>query len=147
MRYTREELIAQLQDIAEQLGGTPTTTDLTIEHLSNHFEKDKPASPGTFSERFGSYADACLEAGLQPNRPGGFYKKTELIRGLQNLSKRKGRTPTVDEVNDSNLTASYKTYINHFGSYRDACEEAGLKPRDYRGRRFIKRRGSSGRIW
>lgn len=51
----------------------------------------------------------------------------ELLESLRELADDLGRTPTQREVNEHGQYGS-STYYRHFGSYRDACREAGLSP-------------------
>ena len=62
-KFTNSELIELLQKKAEELGRSPTKNDL----------KNDITMPGftTFQSHFGTYTNALLAAGLQPNRRDG----------------------------------------------------------------------------
>jgi hypothetical protein len=75
-------------------------------------------------ERFGSWNRAKRAAGLVPRR---FATKEELLRCLQELGERLGRTPTAKDV-DANrgLVPSKSLYWHTFGSLTNALREAGF---------------------
>ena len=54
----REDLLEELRRLADALGSTPRQCDV---------EEHGKYSKNTYHRRFGSYRDACREAGLQPN--------------------------------------------------------------------------------
>ena len=53
--------------------------------------------------------------------------KKELLDNLIKLGKKLGRTPTSLEVNEL-LESGATAYYRYFGSYSEACKEAGLEP-------------------
>ncbi|MEC0394649.1 hypothetical protein P8832_23105 [Bacillus subtilis] len=106
-RYTKEELIAILQQRYKELGRTPKTKEIT---------QYKP-----ILKHFGSYNKALEAAGLTPNKMKiKTYTEKELIEALQQKAKELGRTPKGKEV------SQYKSILKHFGSFNAGLEAAGL---------------------
>lgn len=60
VRWTREDLLAALRNTGQTLGRAPSKSDLRRYGLP---------SPPTFTKHFGSYVEACISAGLDPNLP------------------------------------------------------------------------------
>ena len=121
--YSEQELIEDLKELADKLGKTPTRMDVNGYKMM--------ASAHTYGRRFDSYSDACIAAGLQPNSSSNNkYSKEFMIEQLQKLAKQLGKTPTIIEVGACSYCPSHQTYAeeHYFGSYRNACIEAGLEP-------------------
>jgi len=55
-----------------------------------------------------------------------FYVADEILERLIDLANHLGRTPSMTEIQSYGLP-SEATYRRYFGSYRDACEKAGLE--------------------
>ena len=124
--YSNEELIAFLQQKADSLGCAPTMHQIDI-------DKNLPSSQ-TFSSHFGSFNNALKEAGLEihtpQNRPhANSYSDKRLLQLLQDKAKILKHTPTVRELNADKSMPTHDTYVNRFGSYNNAIEKAGLRPR------------------
>ena len=116
-KYTRDEVILQVQNLAEELGKTPTQ----IEFLKNPFT----ASIAVVVALFGSWVQFLIEAGLNPDHR---YTKSELIAQVQKLAKERDRTPTTADFNEDRRVASVATIRKLFGSWNQFLKEAGLKP-------------------
>jgi hypothetical protein len=54
-------------------------------------------------------------------------EKLRLLSELITFSEELGRTPTGREINENRNMSGLMTYHRHFGSYSDACKEAGLE--------------------
>ncbi|MED3792323.1 hypothetical protein P4571_07700 [Niallia alba] len=52
--------------------------------------------------------------------------KNELLRDLISFAKHLGKTPTLPEIRNNENLRGASTYIRYFGSYSQACKEAGL---------------------
>jgi hypothetical protein len=143
--FTREELIAQLQQATRELGRMPSTEDM----------KRTPgcAYPARFNRAFGSAAAARKAAGLH-KMLGVSEEALEislkipretLIEKLRSLAKRLGRPPTswdLLKARNSGGMPSKRPYIREFGSLEAARKAAGIKQvLGKRGRR--KRRAPS----
>lgn len=115
--YTREEMIAQLQDMYQKLGRKPTTRELGLKYNT--------ASPARFVREFGSLNNALAIAGFSANKIGR-YSTEELIDQLRQLSTELGRAPKVEDLMQArNNLASASTFKNRFGSLGKALEAAG----------------------
>ncbi|UNL92004.1 hypothetical protein IE382_23005 (plasmid) [Bacillus subtilis] len=118
-RYTKEELIAILQQRYKELGRTPKTKEIT---------QYKP-----ILKHFGSYNKALEAAGLTPNKMKiKTYTEKELIEALQQKAKELGRTPKGKEV------SQYKSILKHFGSFNAGLEAAGLASNTTRKRTYTE---------
>ena len=127
--YTDEGLLKRLQEVAEDLGETPTC----------HQMKQYPytASPATYKSHFGSWNNAIEECGLDPNKPGitvDEHRKEQLLAKIQQLSKEIDRdgAPTAREMDRWSRTDSsfpcQSTVRNVFGSWREGVLKAGFSP-------------------
>jgi len=56
------------------------------------------------------------------------YNKETLILEFQDFAKELGRTPISIEISANKNMAHHMTYVRYFGSYTNACKEAGLVP-------------------
>lgn len=117
-QYTDRQLIENLQNIAEELGRTPTASDL--------LGREGPSNRA-YSYRFGSWNDALEVAGLTENDTRKWYVTDEqLLKPLRELAKKLGYTPSLRESRDCKDTPSEPTYSRRFGSWSKAVEAAGL---------------------
>lgn len=114
--YTDEELIEMLREFAKELGETPTIQQIQ--------ENDTMPSRGTYAYRFGSYGEACLEAGIEPNQAGGAYPREALIRELMDFAKENGRVPKQADLEADDDLPSAATFSKRFGSLREAFAAA-----------------------
>ena len=112
-----DELIDEIQSLADSLGRTPTLKDLN-EH--GRF------SPDPYRNRFGSWNAALLKASVSTNHRVNI-SKNELLTALQSLADQLGRTPVSDDM-DEYGQFSTNVYERRFGSWNDALEKAGLTP-------------------
>ncbi|MFQ6009734.1 MAG: homing endonuclease associated repeat-containing protein [Candidatus Aenigmatarchaeota archaeon] len=119
--HTREELIGFLKEKADKLGRAPTRNEVRD-------DKSMP-DPKTYYYKFGGHAKALAAAGLKPNRASGKYTRDELIKALRKKAKDMGKTPTIKDMNTDKDMPSATTYSSWFGSYTEALEAAGLRPR------------------
>ncbi|MCY9308676.1 hypothetical protein MOF23_06765 [Bacillus inaquosorum] len=104
-QYTKEELIAILQQKAKELGRTPKAKEIK--------------QYKSILNLFGSYKKALEAAGLTKNKK---YTEKELISILQKRYKELGRIPKAKEV------SGYQIILNHFGSFNAGLKAAGLTP-------------------
>lgn len=56
------------------------------------------------------------------------WTNDDLIAGLRALAEQLGHTPNAEELAQYQLAATYPTYQKRFGTYRRACELAGIEP-------------------
>ena len=121
---SKEELIVQFQNLANQLGHTPTIKE---------FNADPDcASVDTAAKAFGSWNNFLLAAGFQPNstprKAMRGLSKEELIVQFQNLANQLGHTPTIKEFGADPDCASVAPVVNRFGSWNNFLLAAGFQP-------------------
>ena len=121
--YDKEELMLQLQDLADRLGRAPKTADVENDIYT--------ASHKTFKSHFGSMQEAREAAGLERSvHPGSRrqYSRKELIQKLKEFARELGRTPKLQEIDQNDDMPSAYTYRYRFVKYSKACMMAGLEP-------------------
>jgi len=116
---TDEELITELQALADELGRPPRQSDM---------KEQGRYSPTTYRRRFGSWLDARETAGLsgQETKPASRHSRLDLLTGLHLLASQLGRPPSQNDMDDRGLYSS-SVYYSCFGSWTTALEEAGLQ--------------------
>ncbi len=119
LKYSDVELLGILRKESEKLGRTPTVKD---------FSKYKGVpSFNTYTARFGSWGSAIKKAGLEPAaKVNKERKRSEIINTIKELHNKTGSLPTVNEI--SKIIPG-RTISRHFGSWNNAVNAAGLKPR------------------
>lgn len=122
---TDEEYLEALREFADELGNTPTRTEM---------DRDGPFSSSPYYTRWGSWNDALRAAGLEPNHE--YVSDDDLLEDLRRLADERGEPVLVDDV-DEHGKYDPKTYFRRFGTWFDARERAGLVGDDIRpGRRI-----------
>lgn len=120
--YTDPELIEDLQAFAEELGDTPSSTQMM---------QEGPHSTSTYIEHFGSWSEAVRAAGLEPRGRGGAGRARipdeNLLDALRDMADTSGEPPAAAAM-DQHGPYSSDTYKRRFGSWTVAIEEAGLDP-------------------
>lgn len=91
-KYTKEELIAQLEALGKKLGRKPTDRDINAAS-----KLGECASATTFARMFGSLPQAYRAAGFDKVKPRSYTDK-EIELALKRLSKKLGRMPTFHEI-------------------------------------------------
>ncbi|MEA3340723.1 MAG: hypothetical protein U9R15_12205 [Chloroflexota bacterium] len=118
-RFTREQLIEALQKLYERLGRPLIQSD-------THDYTDVPGHV-TYIRRFGSWREALQTAGIPLDPATWGYDREMLLTYLRDVVERLGRAPTIKELKKLEGPSAY-TYASHFGSWRAALAEVGLKP-------------------
>lgn len=118
----RDEIINRLQDLADELGRSPTLQDL----------KDRDEYPSAYQvlRYFDSWNEAKQAAGLETYKTTGrdeTYTDAELIEFLQDLDGRVDGPVTRKDVDGSEDVPSRMAFRRHFGSWNQAKEAAGLE--------------------
>lgn len=116
-KIPREDLLAELERVAELLGHAPTTTE-----MNDHGEY----SSVTYHSRFGSWNEALELVELEPSRKRKVTDE-ELRDELTRLSEELGRAPTPVEVDERGEYHS-QTYRDRFGSWDEILSEIGMRP-------------------
>lgn len=117
--YTREELIAELNRLADHLDRQPTMRDVKPH---SKFSKE------VFKNTFGSWANALDAADLlEKHRQHTDITEGQFIDDLQAVADNLGRAPTYDEKTALGEYPPGPIY-HRFGGWNDALEAAGLEP-------------------
>lgn len=114
-RIPTEDLLEELRRLADELGETPTVTQ--VEDQGNY-------SSSSYQRRFDSYKDAVQAAGLTPNR----YEKVsrdELEEEMRRVADEVGHAPTKKEMNEIGRI-SERTYLREYDDWLTARKAAGL---------------------
>lgn len=120
--YEDKELKQLLKALAKKLGHTPTREEL--------YQESGYPSGMVFEKRFGSWNKALRAAGLTPKSRKD-YTRQELIKQLQDLGKRLGRTPITQDIKDDKAVTTDVTFKRHFGGVEEALEAAGFEILDH----------------
>ena len=117
-KITNRELLDELNHLARSLGKTPSVKEMG----------DKGKYSGTtYRNRFGTWNEAVLAAGLEPNVNRNKLSNDVLIENLKEFALGLGHTPTQKEMREKGPHAS-STYVSRFGTWNEAVQEAGLEP-------------------
>ncbi|WP_436932455.1 homing endonuclease associated repeat-containing protein [Halosimplex halobium] len=113
----REDMLDEIQRLAEEVGETPTSTDMNIrgEYWASQYQ-----------DEFGGWNDALREAGFEPNQPRKI-PTDDLLNEIRRLAKELNRTPTKEQLNDRGKYYG-QSYLKRFGSWNEAVRQAGLEP-------------------
>jgi hypothetical protein len=109
-------LLDRLQEFADELGRTPTSTEM---------DRDGPHTARTYQKHFGSWNEALDEADLTRNRDRG-ESDQKMLDALRNLASELGETPTAEAM-DVAGRYSASAYIRRFGSWNAALSQAGFE--------------------
>lgn len=120
--YTRDELIEQLKQKAQELGRTPKASEVNADN--------KMAAATTLANTFGTYNNALEAAGLEAIQYKRYFTREELLEQLRVKSRKLGKTPTMADVKDDPLMADVGTYKRALGvtTWNEAIVLAGLAP-------------------
>jgi len=86
-----------------------------------------PHSATTYINRFGSWEDALVAAGLNPDEMSSRVATETLIDAIEELAADLDRAPFARDMNN-NGPYHVSTYSRRFGSWSAALEEAGIEP-------------------
>lgn len=112
-----EELLAEIHRLKEELGETPTSTEMNElgEYWNSHYY-----------DCFGGWNNALREAGLEPHQEKKI-PSDDLLNELRRLARELGTTPTKAQLDDLGEYYS-RSYLDRFGSWNAAVRQAGLEP-------------------
>jgi hypothetical protein len=111
----KNKLITELNQLAGELGRTPTSRDM--QEQGGHV-------PATYSRIFGSWNEAVEAAGLEPTRQRE-VSDTALITELQRVADDLDHPPTADDMHDQGRFG-VTTYLKAFGTWNDGLRAADL---------------------
>jgi hypothetical protein len=127
-KHTRKELIEELHRLADKHNRAPTQAHI----------RDGNYSVGVYQDRWGTYNNALEIAGYEPR--DFEMTKEEVLNRLQEIASELGRTPRVQDVNES-PRISESPILDKFGSWWAGLVRAGLrpqKPRPLRPKAFLR---------
>ena len=116
-RISDDELRADLQQVADELGESPTV---------RQYREHGTYTDSTLRNRFGSWSEALQAAGLDDSGSQRPVPTSQLIDELQDLADELGESPTARQMDDRG-PRWHSVYQNRFGSWNEALEAAGLK--------------------
>lgn len=127
-RIPAADLLAELERVAEFVGGRPTIEDM-VEH-GNYSAKP-------YTNRFGSWNKALEHAGFTPftGTSEDLFSRDELIDELQRLAQEVDRPPTTQQMEEQGRYST-SPFQNLFGSWIDALKDAGLEPTEHQLRKY-----------
>lgn len=119
-KYSDPELLDILRRKAKSLKHTPTSNDVKADQFMPSYT--------TYILRFGSFQRAIKRAGLKhTSRPYVQHSKEELLGMLREKAKTPGHTPKPGEINFDPAMPSSRTFRHHFGTFKNAINEAGIE--------------------
>ena len=117
---TDEELLDELERLADELGKRPTAVEMN-DHGAHW--------ASTYRRAFGSWNAACEAVGLETSEPVGqeTLSEAELLEELRRVAEVCGAPPSVSDMQDEG-TYGPRTYYRRFGSWTAAVKAAGFEP-------------------
>ena len=101
-------------------------SQMTNEELSK-MNKEYIYSTEAYTNHFGSMHELQVICGLDKTTPGRGADRQELIEKLQWLGNELGRRPTQTDLKYYKNMPSDNAYLNEFGSFKTALNEAGFE--------------------
>ena len=120
MTIDTETLLADLRRLAAELDQPPTLQE---------YREHGRHSVTTYYNRFGSWQSALEAAGFESRPPDSEVAEEDLLAELQRIADEFDQRPTAALVNEHG-TYWVSTYLNHFGSWQNALEQAGFEVPD-----------------
>jgi len=114
--YTEEELLGEVNRLAEEVGRVPDVYDL---------REEGKFSKCPYRQTFGGWNNALREAGYEPNQRWE-YSREELLELIYNCSIEYIKRPSYLDMREFS-GVSQMAFINEFGSWRDALEECNFR--------------------
>lgn len=110
-----DDLIGEMQRLAEELGRPPTVREMNELGDYSHM---------LYVRQYGSWTDAIEAAGFKPRNSGRRdIPEEELLDGIKKLTQKLGRPPTAPEMKERGEYTP-QTYSNRFGSWAGARDKA-----------------------
>jgi hypothetical protein len=112
------ELLNEIKHLAKILEKTPSIKEM---------DESGKYSGTTYRDRFGTWNEAVLAAGLELNTGNTELSDATLIENMRDFALALDRTPTQKAMIEEGPHAP-STYVNHFGTWNEAVRKAGLEP-------------------
>lgn len=122
-KYKKEFLVQSLKDLSYKLGRNPTSHDLE----KNNNMPDR----SVFENRFGSWNNALVVAGLKVNSYYRKWTKEEIVQWLNYKYNELGRTPGIRDFDKDSNAPAKNTVKRLFGNWTNALREANVPVRKY----------------
>ena len=113
-RASDQELLADLRKIAASF----SADSLSVEQYRDRGQY----GADVFRNRFGSWKEALLRAGLKPVRHGRRYTDEECMENLLAVWTHFGRPPKYAEMNGSPSVVGGKAYVTRWGTWNRALQ-------------------------
>jgi uncharacterized protein YlaI len=118
---TRErELLKELWRLDDKVESTPPTAQDMLDEGERW--------PADYNDVFGSWNEGLEAAGFEPRQQRKLTDE-ELLNGIRELNQRVKPTPPTKAQMDEYGEYWGRSYIDRFGSWNEAVEEAGYTPR------------------
>ena len=121
-----QDMLFKYKRACEEYGHTLTSREITKLSKMN---KEYIYSTEAYTTHFGSMHELQVLCGLDKTTPGRGADRQELIEKLQWLGNELGRRPTQTDLKYYKNMPSDNTYLNEFGSFKIALNEAGFEKR------------------
>jgi hypothetical protein len=115
-QFFRGQLLAELHRLAVELENTPSSIDM------NEYGR---YSVSSYKKYFGSWSEAVNEADLEPRSTSKQISDTELLAELRRVAEEVDGPLRSRDIRDRGQY-SVPTYCARFGSWNEACEQAGV---------------------
>lgn len=112
-----EDLLTELQQLAEELGRPPTSREM---------DEKGTYSRVVYRNRFDSWNDALVAAGLDQRTQGTTISREDLLEELRRLADELERPPNTTDM-EENGKYSQGVYYRRFGSWEEALKSAGIE--------------------
>lgn len=120
MTEERDELLDEIDQLADELGQVPRQKDV---------QEESERSISAYRRVFGSWNEAIEAAGYKPYPERRRIPVEDLLDELHRLHSELGESPSAEQ-----MTAygeySHAVYIDRFGSWSEALAEVGLSPKE-----------------
>lgn len=117
-KVSEEELIEELQRLADEIGKKPTASQ-----MNDHGKYWR----STYRSEFGSWNNALEAAGFESETIGSNITDEALVQEIERVAKKLGEAPGFSDMEE---LGKYDptTYDRHFGSWNKALKAAGFEP-------------------
>lgn len=92
------------------------------------FDRESKVAAVTLAKRFGGWKRALESAGFDPSKARYTHSDLDLLEELRRVAALIGRTPTTTEFDEHSSTGASTISQRLGGTWRTACESAGLAP-------------------